>query len=438
VRTLIDGLKKNTLPEFAATMPRETKSAAIGFQQSLKESKWDRALSYCSDAVKTKTAEYTSVETFFRDVLPIEEIISLPEFRVSGRSSRNDKVTRYWCEIRLSDHNSKYPLNWDLSVQRDKSNWVLNFPTKPLDIWLKHENLKMRYANEELKLDREKIRDGFKIRLIPLSNNFVIGRAMWFRLEMKNISNETLGYMHTSMMVNDPMIVKDPNGVRLPYIDRSYQTAVGREFVEPGETVLLADNYDVRSQYHIARPGSYTFQFRGTELLGIKPSNVVEARIKPGLLSPLEIVAEKLIPVLPQGWELTRTALPLEQFVEANTGEVIMVHLIGKRSGKGSGTSVFMAIFLGADYTKLELQGYLAELEFWGDCPWGPVYGKSTDAESLWPNYKEQIVNTLNIQMPPAYPSTSRIKVRRRCCCSIRPDSPMKGAADGRVLARSR
>jgi len=263
----------------------------------------------------------------------------------------------------------------------------------------------MRYANEELKLDREKIRDGFKIRLIPLSNNFVIGRAMWFRLEMKNISNETLGYMHTSMMVNDPMIVKDPNGVRLPYIDRSYQTAVGREFVEPGETVLLADNYDVRSQYHIARPGSYTFQFRGTELLGIKPSNVVEARIKPGLLSPLEIVAEKLIPVLPQGWELTRTALPLEQFVEANTGEVIMVHLIGKRSGKGSGTSVFMAIFLGADYTKLELQGYLAELEFWGDCPWGPVYGKSTDAESLWPNYKEQIVNTLNIQMPNKKPA---------------------------------
>lgn len=376
-------------------LPELPKAITIEFQRALRQGNWKKALSFCSNKVKTKATEYESIETFFKDALPIEKVASLPEFQVSGRRTQNNKVVSYDCSIRLKYPNSKYPLHWNLSVRRKDSNWVVEFPTKPLDIWLKHENLKMKWANEERRFDEEKIRKGFDVRLVPLSENFVIGSPMLFRLEMKNISNETLGYMHTSFMVNDPMVVKNPNGSIIPYVDTSYQTVGGPEFVEPTETVVLTDKYDVRSQYHIIKPGRYGFQFKG--LWWNEPSNIVEIDIKPGELSLLEGVVEALMPILPNDWTLTRTRIRDIADFDSETDRGIIVNMVGKRGRKGtSGGTVGVFILINPSQSVLEKTEHEAGL--WGQSQWGPVYVKSLDAERLWPNYKEEIINAFDIQ----------------------------------------
>jgi hypothetical protein len=109
-------------------------------------------------------------------------------------------------------------------------------------------------------------------------------------------------------MVNDPLMVKGPGDTNLPYIDTSYQTIVYPEFIEPGETVELVEYYDVRSQYHIIKPGKYSFQFKDS-ISGAKPSNIVDLKIKPGILSALESVVEKLKLILSESWTLTRRTI---------------------------------------------------------------------------------------------------------------------------------
>jgi len=394
-----------------ALLPEIASKVMIRFQKAIKDSDWTRALSYCSNKVKSKGKEYDSTEAFFKNVLPIDEITALSEFHISGMSRRNDDVISYRCEIRLKDPGSKYSLSWNLSVLKEDSNWVVDLPTKPLDVWLKHENLKMKWMNERYRFDEEKTQKGFDVRLVSLSEDFVVGKPMLFRVEMKNISNETLGYMHTSF-INDPMLIKDSNGVIVHYIDTSYQTAEAPEFVEPAETIILADNYDARSQYHITRPGKYTFQFKG--LANTKPSNIIEKDIQSSSLPALERIVEDLLPVLPEGWELTRTIRPANELAQTSTAnEVLWIHLIGKQTGKGKGNSVSLAVFLYAAAQMpphVKLKSNLSELDAWGNSKWGLIYAKSQDAELLWPDYKEKIKNVLQVA-PSQYTSSGQVDI---------------------------
>lgn len=55
----------------------EAEAVMLKFQQALKESQWEKALSCCSENVKKKAKEYKSTVVFFRDVVPVEEIILL-------------------------------------------------------------------------------------------------------------------------------------------------------------------------------------------------------------------------------------------------------------------------------------------------------------------------------------------------------------------------
>ena len=379
-------------------LPEIAEKAIIGFQKALRESDWAKALTYCSKKVKTEAVGHESIEAFFGDVLPIEEIKSLPEFQIRGRGIRNDEVVRYSCEIKLEDPNYRWPLNWNLSVLKEDSSWAVEFPTKPLDIWLKHEVLKSKWANGELKFDKEKIRKGFEVSLVPLSEDYVIGKPMLFRLEMKNVSTETLGPVDTtSVMVNDPMIVIHPNGDKALYVDSDYQTVTGHEFVEPGETIVIADNYDARSQYHITTPGKYTFQFRGW--FTINPSDSVEIDIKAGRLSSLETVVEKLLPILPEGWTLTRTRIGDIADLDCETDRGIVVRMVGRRGRKGgSGGMVGVFVLINPSQSFLEKTQFEAEL--WGQSQWGSVYVKSLDAEQLWSDYEAQIIKAFDIQKP--------------------------------------
>jgi hypothetical protein len=370
------------------------------FQKEIKDANWEKALEYCSCKVKAKSREYESLEAFCKAVLPIEKIAALSEFQVRGQSSRLGQVICYQHNIELKDPNYRYSLRWGLSILKEEPNWVVDFTTKPLAIWQKHEILKSKVVNQEFPLNYEISRTGFDVRLIPLTQEFFVGKPMLFRVEMKNISNETLGYWHTSVMVNNPMAIEDPNNTIIPYIEGDYQTNAAPEFVEPNETIVLADNYDLRSQYHITTPGRYTVQFRKRPLTP-SPSNIVEYDVKPGQLSPSELLVEKLLPVISPAWNFTRKINSADEFAKEQAGEAVSFWLTGKHNRKGENKGINIAlniiIFIGSDSTQVRLRDHLAELELWGQSQWGPVYVKSLNAEQLWPDYQEQLMKVLGV-----------------------------------------
>jgi len=197
-------------------------------------------------------------------------------------------------------------------------------------------------------------------------------------------------------MTNDPMIVIGPSGETVNYVDTSYQILVWSDVILPGEVIDLVDTYDVTTQYGIIEPGRYTFQFKGWPD-DRKPSNIVEMEVKPGELAPADAVMERLLPVLPEGWTLTRRPYGGRVFTENSLQRPICVHMVGKRRGKAIDVDIFLVVYPAGGEITLE-PGFADQLSLWGRCKWGTVYGRALNAEQLWPAYKEQISKALEIE----------------------------------------
>lgn len=155
------------------------------------------------------------------------------------------------------------------------------------------------------------VQKGVRTRLVPHSVQFVLGKPIKFRLEMKNVGEATVGYdkQHADI---DTMLIKGPDGQVVPYIMEPVSTAGSPKPLRPGKMVILFEEIDVAEQYYIAKPGRYTVQFRGTlggppgmpfTIVPFPPSNPVTIEVLPNedAVSDGDFVP-KLLSILPARW----------------------------------------------------------------------------------------------------------------------------------------
>ncbi len=370
------------------------------FQRALKDSDWDMALSFCSKPVKAKAKEYNSAEAFFKDFMPLERIVELLGFYVRGHSSSAAKITSlHFDEIPLEVSGAEWPVNWKWSLVKDNDRWLVDFKTMPVEVLVKKELLRRELEHEDANIRMAKFEQGVEFRLTPLAEEFVVGQPMLFRIQMTNTGDDPILYMATgprSVMTNDPMIVIGPNGETVDYVDTSYQIMVWSDVILPGETIDLVDSYDVTTQYAIIEPGRYTFQFKDRPHQK-KPSNIVQKDVKPGELSPADSIAERLSAVLPGGWTLTRRLCGRPAPTDRSLQSPICVHMVGKRRGKAIDVDIFLMVHAAGGEITL-VAGFTDQLNLWGRCKWGTIYGRARNAEDLWPDYEEQIFEALEME----------------------------------------
>lgn len=367
------------------------------FQLALKDCDWERALSLCSKAVRAKAKEWESAEAFFTDFMPIEQITELSGFPVNSYSSRAGKIASLSFYLRLEEPEAEWPISWVCSVVKEDGQWLVDFKTLPVKILIKKELLRRELEKEDGETRRAKFDRGIEFRLIPLTEEFEVGLPMLFRIEMVNVSEEPILYRATgpsSVVANDRMNITGPNGKNIKYVDTSYQIAVGPDVILPDETIVLVDNYDVVRQYYITRPGRYTFQFKGWPT-DTKGSNTIDVEVREGELTAADSVFSRILSVMPKGWTATRRFAPARPVSADMSGAFINVHMIGKRRGKIIDVDILLAI--AEDESSLEPQ-FVSELQLWGKCKWGNVYFRGRDAESLWPDYRKQIIKALDIE----------------------------------------
>jgi hypothetical protein len=374
----------------------------LRFQLAIQREDWLEVLSYCTEEIRKKAQEYESEKEFFNKFMPVEKIAGLSEFPVRGYGSRGDKIQSISLEVQLDVPQAQWPINWELSLVRQKDKWAFKFKILPIDMLIKKELARMQLENEDSRIRIDKIKQGIEIRLIPISNEFVIGQPMLFRIEMKNVSDAPILYTATgphSVMVNDPMFIVDPNGKTMEYVDTSYMTAIWSDAILPGETIVLVDKYDVSSQYRIVKPGIYKFQFRGWPC-NVKPSSICEIEVRAGEPSDYERIVEKLLSVLPNGWTFERRILPKSDYDESLSKDNLFIHLIGQREGGiGGDKGILLLILMNGEKDLAEpwLNEIKERFDFWGLSKWGPVYAMVNKDEQLWPDYKEQITKVLEI-----------------------------------------
>jgi hypothetical protein len=371
----------------------------LRFQRALQRGDWPEVLSYCTEKIRKKAQEYDSEKRFFSEFMPVEKIAGLSDLPVRGYGSRGGKIQSISLEVQLDVAQAEWPVNWQWSLVKDNDCWLVDFKTLAVETLIKKELLRRELEHEDPEIRIAKFEQGIEFHLTPLSEEFAVGQPMLFRIQMKNKSDDPILYMATgpqSVVTNDPMIVIGPNGKTLDYVDTSYQIGVWPDVILPGETIDLVDTYDVTTQYGIVKPGRYKFQFKGWPHEK-KPSNIVQINVKPGELSLADSIAKCLSAVLPGGWTLTRRPCQREPSAEKSLQSPICVHMVGRSRGKGADVDVFLVICPVGSETTLE-SGLADEMDLWGWCKWGTIYGRARNAEEPWPDYQEQISKALEIE----------------------------------------
>ncbi|MBP7050225.1 MAG: hypothetical protein KBE65_04350 [Phycisphaerae bacterium] len=380
--------------DYLAGAEGDPAGVASAFQEALKESDWEKVLSYCTPAIQSKAREFDSVEVFFRRFVPVKETASRP-FDPHMFSSRAGKVVEMTDGVGLYVGEDSW-MEWPWSLIKARTAWLVDFELLPLDDFLRKTQFIQESRKSGSRTAPDEFRKAIRYVLSPVSREFVIGKPMLFRLEMTNVGDKPIGYYRTEVLLNDPMLVTDPNGKVLPYVDTSYQLAMGESAILPGEVIVLGEAYDVTLQYRIVRPGRYRFQFGGWPR-GSKSSNVCEVEVKPGALSDAERISENLLSIMPAGWRFERMlALPPGEEDAPGAGGLFF-NLIGGRWSKGGDQGVFLQIYKATD--PADIDPWLKEaLDLWGLSPWGLVYARVNEAERLWPDYRTQIERVLEIK----------------------------------------
>ncbi len=373
-------------------LPGQPEKVLLKFQREVQKKNWKEVLSLCSESIRKKALEYESLDKFFKDYLPIEEVVNMREFPANGYSGSSDKIYKINFDFELSayDPETYIPVTWRWSLVRSDDSWLVDYKVVPLEMMIQKEIFRRKLREEDYETRNEKFKNGIRYNLIPLSENYIIGKPMPFRIEMKNISEIPVLYMATNLlMINDPMNITGPNDDKIEYVDIDSQTVEGEEVVLSGETVVLEENYDVCSQYYISKPGRYSFQFNNT--------NKLEIDIKQGELLAMDEVYTKLKDILPQGWAITRRMASTQEpymFVEQED-KYLFVHMVGKRRGLQIDNDIRLAIV--NDTSEINPKT-LTDYQKLGSSKYGEVLYLDRDAESLWPDNRSQIIKALGIK----------------------------------------
>src|SRR5688572_559910 len=151
-----------------------------------------------------------------------------------------------------------------------------------------------------------------RARLILLEAQPALGQPVRLRLELTNDGKERVTFLDANLGARDVLDVWGPDGRPAPHVYGSVQTGEQEVQLDPGRTAVLFDGFDLAQHYHLPRSGRYRVQFTGRSLelangVPVPTSSVLEIDLRPGRQTPATEVVERLLPVLPRGWELGRT-----------------------------------------------------------------------------------------------------------------------------------
>ncbi|MBN1393209.1 MAG: hypothetical protein JW947_10465 [Sedimentisphaerales bacterium] len=254
----------------SASIPRPAQIVMLQFQDALEQGQWATALSLCTEDVNTASKKWDSPEVFFRETVPVDIVLKLRNFPFHAFKSERDNQV-YELYIPLTETNFEPVIIWDCSMRWTDGVWRIHFPPEKINLQEMIAQKKKQIEAQEKKLKQlrnelePKLR-GIKTHLSAVSDEFIVGRPMIFRLELMNYGEHSLIYGDQQVAVNGSMTVLDENYNNVPYIGSQCQTAGGPKELKPNSTVVLFEGLDINRQYAIRRQGTYWVQFNGKSL----------------------------------------------------------------------------------------------------------------------------------------------------------------------------
>jgi hypothetical protein len=234
----------------------------LRFQDALAGERWAEALGLCSERVRSKAAESSSTAAFFKDSVPIDLLLA-QDFGCWSCSTNG-----YGLFVTVSPPRDQPVLQWNWRIAPSNGVWLVDFLPMKLDEYLARK----KAAKEERERKSAEVRarvqsqvPDVQVRLVPVSERFVVGSPMLLRLELVNHEKTPVHYMAWGLG-HHPLKVVDPSGKPLSFSMQSAQIGAAQSQVAEEGTKVLADRVDLQKHYPIKTPGRYTVQFGGQGL----------------------------------------------------------------------------------------------------------------------------------------------------------------------------
>lgn len=236
----------------------EAEGVMQGFARALRTSDWQAAAGFCSADVQEAVKKYSSPEAFFRQVVPIAQLLATIKTPMYARAANPAKggawqMRQLACRVAElePDPADRWSLMmprevwWQARLRRDgQSRPFLDFTTVPLSDHVSGRLAELRRVREKLIANESELEpklEKVRTRLIPLAGRYRAGKVMLFRLELVNGGTATLIYDRSQAGVNGSFSVKTAGGQEATYTGSPAQTAGGQQVLKPGETVVLLD-----------------------------------------------------------------------------------------------------------------------------------------------------------------------------------------------------
>ena len=253
---------------------RQANMLLLRFQDALAEERWADALALCSDRVRSKAAGWPAPKDFFTDTMPIEHVLAY------SWGCWSCGTNFYGMFATISDDGVTPRLDWYWAVVPAGERWVIDYPPVKLVDYIANKKAAFQERDErEAAIRRELAPQAQHLttRLTALTNRFVVGAPMPFRLEIINAGPAPVYYQEPGVR-HYGLSVTDAKNAPVPYGDPPAQIGMGGpKLLAAGATDIIADRLDINRYLALQKPGRYIVQFNSPGLRLGRPVPIEDA-----------------------------------------------------------------------------------------------------------------------------------------------------------------
>lgn len=243
---------------------RDANMVLLQFQNALAANRWNEALSLCSAEVQRHAKTWPSTEDFFKDTMPIEHVLA----RDFGCWSCGEKFYGMFETISAYGEQPRIDWYWGIADAGD-GNWVVDHPPVLLTEYVVQRKALLQAHDDNAAALRHVLDSKvpfISTRLVSLTNSFVIGQPMLFRVELTNGGPTDVYYMEGGLNHYGLVVRDGRRNTALTNTAGPVQVGVQTKCLPAHSAVVLAEALDITRNHRIIEPGRYSVQFDGSTL----------------------------------------------------------------------------------------------------------------------------------------------------------------------------
>jgi hypothetical protein len=241
---------------------RQANMLMLRFQDALAAGHWDEALSFCSARVRATAAEWRTPKDFFTDTTPLEHVLA------QDFACWSCGTNFYGMFVTLSEPGSEPRIDWYWGLAPTEQGWVVDYPPAKLTEYVIGRKTALKQRDERIISIRRSLEPQAQqvaTRLTAVTERFVIGAPMFFRVELVNSGQTAIHYMDSGVRYN-ALKVWDASKEPVPHVAQPLQIQINKAELPGGASVTLAERIDINHGRSIATPGRYFVQFESPDV----------------------------------------------------------------------------------------------------------------------------------------------------------------------------